>query len=83
MIFLDIDGVLHGFHEAVQHFRAGPLSALRRIVVSTDARIVLSSSWRSSPESVQKVNQALASVGLPPVIDATPLKGFRCVRSWH
>jgi hypothetical protein len=73
VIFLDIDGVLHGFRDTT-HFKPSCVEALRRIVVSTEARIVLSSSWRCTPETIAAVDTALAAVGIAPVIGCTPTK---------
>ena len=52
VIFLDIDGVLNSEHYLAEHSTRGVaidpsrLELLRKIVFSTDARIVLTSSWR-------------------------------------
>ncbi len=49
ILFLDIDGVLNG-HERDDHgynrIQAGPVVHLNRILAETDARLVITSSWR-------------------------------------
>jgi hypothetical protein len=47
---------------------------LRRIVAATEAQIVLSSSWRCTPQTIEAVNTALADVGIPPVVGCTPVR---------
>ncbi len=80
VIFLDVDGVLNSMdylEENYYDYRKHPINRkcverLARIVKKTDARLVLSSSWRTgwSPEpdkvmpACQILNDALAEFGL-------------------
>ena len=76
-IFLDVDGVLHRMREEIVPFEHDCMQCLRQIIDSTGAEIVLSSSWRCAPESVQQVNDALSQFGINNCISITPIKGFR------
>jgi len=72
-IFLDVDGVLNDeadLYRLSQHEEEAPtgglshLRELRRIVDATDAKVVLSSSWRISVRGTDDVMASLAMVGL-------------------
>lgn len=81
VLFLDIDGVLnstrtwiaygglpHDFRPGLPRFDLVALGMLRRIVHAADARVVLSSAWRTQ-YSAEEVATAL---GLP-IIGSTPV----------
>jgi hypothetical protein len=59
VIFLDIDGVLLPFpHTGEDHgflFPKSTMNALKRLLQLTQAKIVLSSTWRSQPSFVQDI----------------------------
>lgn len=75
IIFLDIDGVVSPFGE--RPFAPACMAELKRVVTEAAADIVLSSTWRTSPYTLQAVNEHLAAVGLAPCLDCTPqLTGF-------
>ena len=48
IIFLDVDGVINLSPERFQSFNKNALAQLQRIIDSTGAKIVVSSSWRTS-----------------------------------
>eukprot|EP00435_Cladocopium_sp_Y103_P034838 s2584_g9.t1 len=72
VIFLDLDGVLHSV-DAVEHefFRESCVFALRRLVDSCNAQVVLSSTWRLSPELRQDAYLQLAERAVQ-VVGDTP-----------
>ena len=91
IIFLDIDGVLNsemyewsrGEDRADNRIDLSRVSLLKDIVSATDAKIVLSSTWRldwnKSPELCgedgEYINQCLAQYGLF-IIDKTPFNSM-------
>jgi hypothetical protein len=77
VIFLDVDGVLHPMKDEMEPFEPGCMQALKAIVDSTGASIVLSSSWRCLPGCRAEVDSALALAGIVVSFDRTPVKGFR------
>lgn len=75
VLFLDVDGVLN--HEAAFHERSGihvldPFCVKRviRVCDRVGARIVVSSTWRGSPESMEKLLKAFGDriIGVTPFI---------------
>ena len=74
LLFLDVDGVLHGASPTSvrEYFRPGCMAALRRICTETGCDIVLSSSWREFPEKVKMLRAALDVSGCPQLIGMTP-----------
>lgn len=69
-IFLDVDGVLHSlFGEDV--FAEGCCSLMERLVKSTGATVVLSSTWRLEPENMVELNKMFQERGLPPIAEKT------------
>jgi len=76
VIFLDVDGVLNTIR-SVGIFGSGYLCEksimlIRHIVDQTDAKIVLSSTWRKYPESKEQLDQALKNHELF-IYDFTPI----------
>ncbi|CAK9057534.1 unnamed protein product [Durusdinium trenchii] len=72
VVFLDVDGVLHAKGDELDHFRASNMRALRRIVLTSNATVVLSSSWRRRPPLLQRADAVLQNWGLAGVADQTP-----------
>jgi hypothetical protein len=76
IIFLDVDGVLNTIRTARifgSHFIDDALVVLvAQIVTATDAKIVLSSSWRIDEDDKKVVEKALAIHGLE-IFDCTPV----------
>jgi hypothetical protein len=75
VIFLDIDGVLNVYPQGYDEYGAiwhdHFIANLKRIIDATDAKIVISSTWRMSGLSIMK--EMWAKRGLPgEVIDITP-----------
>eukprot|EP00435_Cladocopium_sp_Y103_P069868 s198_g34.t1 len=64
VVFLDVDGVLHAKGCELDHFSAANMRSLRHIVLSCNATVVLSSSWRRSAPLLQRCELALARWGL-------------------
>ena len=64
VVFLDVDGVLLPFGDDAPAppedggFPQEPLAALSHILATTGAELVLSSTWRSSPEAVNELTSA-------------------------
>jgi len=81
VIFCDVNGVLRrsGSHLSKQEWDASCVAALKHVVNSTDACIVLSSSWRSNEFQLQCASKLLAEHGLPPLVGKTP----RLAREHH
>ena len=72
IVFFDVDGVLHSADaEPDSYLGMVHLERLRRIVVETRARLVLSSTWRLTSGCVQELHVALQRAGLPPPVGAT------------
>ena len=76
IVFLDVDGVLHALNGEAT-FDDSCMERLKRIVETSGAAIVLSSSWRQSDWGVEEVNSQLALRGLKPIVGCTPVWGFR------
>lgn len=75
VIFLDVDGVLNSRQDgnSINLRTDSHLRLLREIVKATDAKIVLSSSWRVGPsKAIRNLNNRLAEYGLE-IMDSTPL----------
>uniref|UniRef100_A0A0G4H8M3 FCP1 homology domain-containing protein n=1 Tax=Chromera velia CCMP2878 TaxID=1169474 RepID=A0A0G4H8M3_9ALVE len=77
-VFLDVDGVLHPLVAVVQkqerQLREECLEALRTLLHGAGADVVLSSTWRYSEASTNRLNAALAEKGLRSVVGKTPRK---------
>jgi len=86
VIFLDVDGVLNNGSWAMEMYDKGirtyrddilyepTLERLKRIVDATDARIVISSSWRQIPTAYKHLQEWLEMYGMK-VADKTPYVG--------
>lgn len=74
VVFLDVDGVLHS-NSAPMNMKFAPncMQALARIIQTTGADIVLSSTWRVSEGSIAQVNANLSRHGMPAVIGCTKM----------
>jgi len=72
VIFLDVDGVLHAKGCELDHFSAANMRPLRHIVLTCNATVVLSSSWRRKAQLLQRCDAALKTWGLAGVTDITP-----------
>ena len=84
ILFLDMDGVMNTLYTSVianpDDIDAENVKWLKHIVTSVDLKIVLSTSWRHSPELVRKINKRFHDEGFGRiVIDMTPdlLDGVR------
>ncbi len=75
ILFLDIDGVLNTTESRIRngldHIDMEKVDLLKSIVFATDAKIVLSSTWRLKDRDLQLVKDALAEYGME-VYDSTP-----------
>jgi len=81
VVFLDVDGVINVASQQPPHLpelQPHTMAALARVLRSTGADVVLSSTWRCSPTSIGKVNAALSRYGLRPILDCTPFDP-RCI----
>jgi hypothetical protein len=85
VLFLDIDGVLNHAGSVRREHLPGlagwldpaHLDALNRVVLATNARIVVSSSWRVG-RTLEDVRTLLCDFGVvAPIIDATPVAASR------
>jgi len=75
IIFLDVDGVLHPYHARPhQLFRKDCMQRLKKIVDSSGAKIILSTSWRRTPQRKEAVNEQLRSHGIPTAIGITRIR---------
>lgn len=76
VIFLDVDGVLIAFgsKSPLGHFNSDCMSALKKIVEKTGAKIVISSSWRESKIDLALLMHKLDEIGIgkDDVVDITP-----------
>ena len=76
VIFLDIDGVVNCATTTQRHrgfIGIDPYMAflVGKLVMETDAKVVLSSSWRHSPDGIEEVERQVCKV-----YDITPSLGF-------
>ena len=73
IIFLDVDGVLNSSHDGfnIQLGTSKHLKLLKQIVDETDAKIVLSSSWRINDKTRLFVKNKLNEYGMM-LIGSTP-----------
>lgn len=71
IIFLDIDGVLNNAKTDMSKSQLDPIlvERFKRVMKETDARIVLSSTWRLWEDSIKQIRD----VGIP-IYDITPDK---------
>lgn len=76
ILFLDVDGVLHSTSRtpATPLFDVRCMTPLARLLQVTGAEIVLSSTWRVSPQAIAQVDEALQKYGVGPIADCTPLR---------
>lgn len=86
VIFLDVDGVLNSQQWALKMFAEGvrvyaedmldphALRLLKRLVDESNAKLVVSSSWRSIPQSMKALADQLDQYGMK-VYDVTPRVG--------
>lgn len=75
IIFLDVDGVLNT-HEIRLSSDWPPISGdhiliLKRIIDTTNAKIVVSSDWRRRPENLSTLKEELAKFDIE-ILDCTP-----------
>lgn len=70
IVFLDCDGVISPFSGTA--FSSEHMARLKRILQATDAKIVLSSSWRTSEFGRNEVTKQLVAHGMPTFIGCTP-----------
>eukprot|EP00746_Dinoflagellata_sp_MGD_P122779 gnl/MRDRNA2_/MRDRNA2_57565_c0_seq1.p1 gnl/MRDRNA2_/MRDRNA2_57565_c0~~gnl/MRDRNA2_/MRDRNA2_57565_c0_seq1.p1 ORF type:complete len:278 (+),score=36.24 gnl/MRDRNA2_/MRDRNA2_57565_c0_seq1:76-909(+) len=70
IVFLDIDGVLHSLY-GNDLFRPTCMAHIDRILRTSGASVVLSSTWRTVPRSYNMVNETLRARGLPIILDVT------------
>lgn len=88
ILFLDVDGVMNSRSSLQRSQRSGsilgidPLMAfiVSKIQLETDCEIVLSSSWRHSPEGLKEVKSRFKLYGITPM----PQSGIRGneVKAW-
>lgn len=70
IVFLDCDGVVSPFSGSI--FAKPQMTLLKKIVKETGAKIVLSSSWRTSTFGRAEVTKELVANAMPTFIDITP-----------
>lgn len=72
VIFLDVDGVLHPFRTRAQiQFVPRCLDALKQALRSSNAKLVLSSAWRTDPQGRSEVAARLNMHGIPTFVSWT------------
>jgi len=71
LLFLDVDGVLHRDTHVECQFEPQCIAHLKRVLQSTNARIVLSSDWRLRRKDLRIVESQLRDAGIMPIIDVT------------
>lgn len=74
VLFLDVDGVLHPYHTSghiEMQFERRCMEYLREILQTTKATIVLSSAWRETEHSRQRLRLKLREHGLPTFASVT------------
>lgn len=76
LVFLDIDGVTHGTRLAGCLPDFSKMPQLVKILRTTGARVVLTSTWRLYPARLKNVEDKFAENGLPPLIGSTPSNNF-------
>eukprot|EP01120_Amphizonella_sp_Union-15-10_P014529 TRINITY_DN7063_c0_g1_i1.p1 TRINITY_DN7063_c0_g1~~TRINITY_DN7063_c0_g1_i1.p1 ORF type:complete len:166 (+),score=28.01 TRINITY_DN7063_c0_g1_i1:111-608(+) len=71
ILFLDVDGVLILFNNRGV-FSKEALKQLKRVLQLTGAKVVLSSNWKRTQESIEKLNKELLDMGAETVFGTTP-----------
>lgn len=86
IVFLDVDGVLNNLNDAIAFrnkynrafgsgfdwpFNKESMECLRKIVLKSDARIVIVSTWRKSPEGRRILTNKLKEYGLADRIEGS------------
>jgi hypothetical protein len=71
VIFLDVDGVLHSLYGS-DFFVESSMRAFEQIVLTSNATVVLSSTWRLKPHATAQVHSILRKRGLTGIADRTP-----------
>ncbi|EPY25042.1 hypothetical protein STCU_00975 [Strigomonas culicis] len=71
IVFLDCDGVVSPFSDG-SLFSKVHMARLKRILTSTGAKLVLSSSWRTTDFGRKEVTSQLVQNGMPTFIGCTP-----------
>jgi len=75
IVFLDVDGVLHPYHARKSKlFRKDCMLRLKKIIEATEAAIVLSTSWRRTPQGQAAVNEQLRKHAIPAAIGITRIR---------
>ncbi len=59
VLFLDVDGVLNRCGKSHQGIEDDKLALLRRIIIETECRIVLSSTWRLFERNLQRIKKEI------------------------
>lgn len=77
LLFLDVDGVLNNLEVLSDSRSSDPLGEvhlklLKTLVAATDCKIVISSTWRMFPESLESLKFAFEEHEIPLWIDCTP-----------
>jgi len=74
VIFLDVDGVLNNLNSKIGVFEESCMSSLKKIVDNTNAKIVLSTSWRDSHSDVGMLLSAIDKAGIDVglIVGSTP-----------
>eukprot|EP00747_Dinoflagellata_sp_TGD_P167762 gnl/TRDRNA2_/TRDRNA2_192818_c0_seq1.p1 gnl/TRDRNA2_/TRDRNA2_192818_c0~~gnl/TRDRNA2_/TRDRNA2_192818_c0_seq1.p1 ORF type:complete len:299 (-),score=39.36 gnl/TRDRNA2_/TRDRNA2_192818_c0_seq1:74-970(-) len=71
VVFLDVDGVLHSLY-GNEFFTENCMRAFDQIVLSSNATVILSSTWRLKPNAMTSVHAVLKKRGLMGIADRTP-----------
>lgn len=80
MVFLDVDGVLHSLY-GDDIFQDSCCEQLERILRTTGASIVLSSTWRMEVQQLSMINAMLQRRALPPISECTEVLNSECGRA--
>lgn len=70
IIFLDVDGVLNCVNSKkndpndIHILDPSILNRLQKVIKQTNAKVVISSSWRDVPHALEKLRKALAKYGI-------------------
>eukprot|EP00927_Polykrikos_kofoidii_P072143 TRINITY_DN68295_c0_g1_i1.p1 TRINITY_DN68295_c0_g1~~TRINITY_DN68295_c0_g1_i1.p1 ORF type:complete len:262 (-),score=29.24 TRINITY_DN68295_c0_g1_i1:90-875(-) len=72
VIFLDVDGVLHpAYDDSDDMFLPECMKRLHNLVKDNSAVLVVSSSWRESPKTLNMLNDELQKAGIEPAVSST------------
>ena len=79
ILFLDVDGVLNASGQTKERFHGllgiclVMMHRLHRILLATDCRVVVSSTWRKHPAHLEHLKECMGPVAAARIVGTTPV----------